>query len=83
MAKKEWDLLKIQKINTKQNLSSNHYWCIRYYNSVKTYADTLKTDKGKSNQYQKFYDTLMNYRNVMNEENIKYIEYKYKQSINR
>lgn len=60
-----------------------YQFIIRYYNSVKTYADTLKTDKGKANQYQKFYDTLMNYRNVMNEENIKYIEYKYKQSINR
>lgn len=59
-----------------------YQFIIRYYNSVKTYADTLKTDKGKANQYQKFYDILMNYSDIMNEENIKYIEYKYNQSKN-
>lgn len=61
---------------------SIHQFVIRYYNSVKSYADTLKTDKGKANQYQKFYDTLMNYKDIMNEENIDYIEYKYNQSKN-
>lgn len=59
-----------------------YQFIIRYYNSVDTYANTLKTDKGKANQYQKFYDSLMNYRDIMNEENIKYIEYKYNQSKN-
>lgn len=54
----------------------------RYYNSVHEYAQTLKTEKGKSNQYQKFYDVLTTYKNVINEDNISYIEHKYKESIN-
>ena len=58
-----------------------YQFIVRYFNSVWSYAETLKTDKGKNNQYQKFYDTMMSYSNRLNESNLKYIEYKYNQSI--
>ena len=62
-------------INNKQK--SINQFIIRYFDSVQAYANTLKTEKGKANQYQKFYDTLMKYKDAMDEENIKYIEEKY------
>lgn len=34
----------------------------RYYKSVKEKADTLKTQKAKDNQYNKFFDTLEKYQ---------------------
>lgn len=47
---------------------------IRYYNSVQNHANTLKTDKGKLNQYKKFYDTMSNYRNLISPENFSFVE---------
>ena len=47
----------------------------RYYNATFEKAKTLKTDKGKKNQFKKFYDSLQLYTDKMNEHNIKYIEY--------
>jgi len=51
---------------------------IRYFCAVFDKAEKLKTDKGKVNQYKKFYDSLQEYYEIMNEENIDYIETKYK-----
>jgi len=72
------------KINTSHTIAVNeileneqktiNQFIFRYYNSVKNYANTLKTDKGKANQYKKFYETLMTYSDKMNDDNIKYIK---------
>lgn len=51
---------------------------IRYLYKVDTKAESLKTQKGKLNQYQKFYDSLKPYFEEMDAENIDYIETKYK-----
>lgn len=51
---------------------------VRYFSKVLDKADSLKTQKGKSNQYQKFYDSLTPYFSDMDSENINYIEAKYK-----
>lgn len=51
---------------------------IRYFCSVFDKAETLKTDKGKFNQYKKFYDSLLPYYDEMDADNIDYIETKYK-----
>lgn len=48
----------------------------RYYNSVLEKAESLKTKKGKDNQFQKFYDSLQPYHNRMDARNINYIESK-------
>lgn len=46
----------------------------RYYRSVDDKVETLKTDKAKANQYQKYYESLQPYYPRMNDENRKYIE---------
>lgn len=51
---------------------------IRYFSIVSGKAESLKTAKGKLNQYQKFYDSLKPYFTEMNADNIDYIETKYK-----
>lgn len=51
---------------------------VRYYNKVLDKADSLKTAKGKLNQYQKFYDSLKPYFSEMGTDNIDYIETKRK-----
>lgn len=51
---------------------------VRYFCQVLDKADSLKTAKGKLNQYQKFYDSLKPYFAEMNAENINYIETKYR-----
>ena len=51
---------------------------IRYFCSVFDKAEKLKTDKGKLNQYQKFYDSLLPYYDEMDAANKDYIETKYK-----
>lgn len=50
---------------------------IRYFGETFDKAEKLKTEKGKRNQYQKFYDSLQEYYGIMNESNIHYIERKY------
>lgn len=42
----------------------------RYYASVLEKSETLKTEKGKANQFAKFYDSLQPYINYMDERNI-------------
>ncbi len=51
---------------------------IRYFFEIFDQARNLKTAKGKYNKYQKFYDSLQPYYEIMNDENIDYIETKYK-----
>ena len=51
---------------------------VRYFSDVFDQAEKLKTDKGKLNKYQKFYDSLQPYYEQMNAENIDYIETKYR-----
>ena len=55
-----------------------HQFLVRYFMDVFDQAEKLKTDKGKLNKYQKFYDSLQPYYNQMNANNIDYIETKYK-----
>lgn len=47
---------------------------VRYLCKVDAKADSLKTAKGKQNQYQKFYDSLKPYFSEMDADNIEYIE---------
>lgn len=53
----------------------------RYWNETSKGADSLKTNNGKKNRYQKFYDSLERYKNEMSEENIKYYTNKYETAI--
>lgn len=46
----------------------------RYYASVKEKADSLKTEKGKQNQFQKFYESLEPYFESISDLNMEYIE---------
>lgn len=47
---------------------------VRSTNETMIKALGMKTEKGKKNQYKKLYDSLLPYFNMMNSDNIKYIE---------
>ena len=51
---------------------------IRYFCDTFDKAEEMKTVKGKLGKYQKFYDSLQEYYCYMNDENIDYIETKYR-----
>lgn len=51
---------------------------IRYFSDTFDKAEAMKTPKGRIGKYQKFYDSLQEYYNYMNEKNIDYIETKYR-----
>lgn len=51
---------------------------IRYATDCFDKAEALKTAKGKLGRYQKFYDSLQPYYEIMDTDNIDYIETKYK-----
>ena len=51
---------------------------IRYFTDTFDKAEAMKTEKGRIGKYQKFYDSLQEYYFYMNEENIDYVETKYK-----
>lgn len=51
---------------------------IRYCWDTQCKAEKMKTDKGQYNQWQKFYDSLSPRFNVMDDENIDYVETKYR-----
>lgn len=53
----------------------------RYWDETVKGADTLKTYSGKKNRYQKFYDTLEQYKNEISEENISYYTAKYRSAL--
>lgn len=46
----------------------------RYYNSVRAKADRLKTERGKQNQFQKFFESLEPYFDQISERNMFHIE---------
>lgn len=50
-----------------------HSFLVRYCNDVIEQAEALKTNKAKQNKYQKFFDSLQPYFNVMSPQNIEYI----------
>lgn len=50
---------------------------IRYFGTVFDKAESLKTDKAKMNQYQKFYDSVQPFFGIMNEKNIDYVKIKH------
>lgn len=51
---------------------------IRYFSETFDKAEAMKTEKGRIGKYQKFYDSLQEYYRYMNDENIDYIETKYR-----
>lgn len=51
---------------------------IRYFSETFDKAEAMKTEKGKNNKYQKFYDSLQGYYCHMTEDHKDYIESKYK-----
>lgn len=53
-----------------------YQFIIRYFGATFEKAESLKTEKGKRNQYRKFFDSLQPYSDQMDERNLKYIEYK-------
>lgn len=55
-----------------------HEFLVRYFCDIFDKAEKLKTDKGKFNKYKLFYDSLQPYYGQMNEENIDYVETKYR-----
>ena len=46
----------------------------RYYTAVHEKAESMKTEKGKANQYIRFHDSLQEFYPVMTKENIEYIK---------
>ena len=50
-----------------------HTFLVRYYFDIHEQAETLKTNKAKQNKYQKFYDSLQPYFNIMSQQNIEYV----------
>ena len=53
----------------------------RYFSDTFDKAESMKTEKGRIGKYQKFYDSLQEYYNVMDDNNKAYIERKYKDHI--
>ena len=51
---------------------------VRYFMETFDKAEAMKTDKGKRNKYQNFYDSLQPYYDQMDADNIDYIETKYR-----
>lgn len=51
---------------------------VRYFSDTFDKAEAMKTEKGKAGKYQKFYDSLQEYYCYMNNQNIDYIETKYR-----
>lgn len=66
----------VEFVNQKQ-ISINRF-LVRYFSTIFDKAENLKTEKGKLNQYQKFYESLQPYYDFMESENIDYIETKYR-----
>ncbi len=59
-----------------QEQTAIYNFIIRYYSVVFDKAESLKTARGKKNQFQKFFDSLEKYLERMNESNLNYITYK-------
>ncbi len=49
---------------------------VRYYSATFDKAEKMKTERGKNNQFKKFYDSLEKYFDRMSQRNINYVKYK-------
>lgn len=58
-----------------------YHMIVRYWNKTFTEAEKLKTDSGKIKRYEKFYNSLEQYKDEMSEENIRYYTNKYESAI--
>ena len=54
---------------------------VRCFHAAGRKAKQLKTEKGKQNQYKKFYDSFQPYHRQMSKSNILYIEYQYRSHV--
>ena len=61
-------------LNNKTN--STNAFIDRYWTFINAKADTLKTERGKNNQYNKFFSSLSKYENMMTTESISYYKQK-------
>lgn len=61
-----------------KNDEATRLFLIRYFIATLDKVDEMKTEKGKLSKIQKFYDSLQEYYSLMSEENIDYIETKYR-----
>lgn len=59
--------------------ASTHAFIQRYAASIKKQADSLKTEKGKIKKYQLFYDSLTPFFDQVSQDDISYIEEKYRE----
>lgn len=59
-----------------QEQTAIYEFIIRYYSAVFSKTETLKTTRGKKNQFQKFFDSLEKYQESMDKRNLNYIAYK-------
>lgn len=66
-------------LDQKQDCITN--FIVRCFNYTFDKAETMKTIKGKNNQYERFYNSLLPYMDLMNDYNKNYIERKYKDHI--
>lgn len=67
----------LQEFNSQKQIAIKEF-LIRYFTSILDKVDKLKTERGKMNQFQKFYDSLIPYFDLMDDENKDYIITKYK-----
>ena len=51
---------------------------VRYFSDTFDKAEAMKTEKGRLGKYTKFYESLQEYYQYMNEANVDYVETKYK-----
>lgn len=54
---------------------------VRCFHAADQKAEQLKTEKGKQNQYKKFYDSFQPYHRQMSKSNILYVEYQYRSHV--
>ena len=57
---------------------SVNQFLVRFFSETFDKAESMKTEKGRIGKYQKFYDSLQEYYCYMNDENIEYIEKRYR-----
>ena len=62
---------------------SNKAFIDRYYQKASEKAQSLKTQKGKTNQYQKFFDSLKPYFRRLSQHNIHYVESLYQMALQK
>lgn len=71
-----------------EEFSANKHICVnmfitRYFSCVCEKADSMKTERGRNNQYLKFIDSFAAYPFYINDENKNYIDSLYNQAITK